>query len=112
MVKLASPFGCTTQTLYGLSGLGDLYLTCSSPLSRNFRFGALLSEGLGQIEAEKIIGMVVEGANTCFAALEAAEEYHVSMPITEGVVTLIQKKTTPQSAVEALMSRMVKEEHL
>lgn len=112
MVKLAIPFGCHTETLYGLSGLGDLYLTCSSSMSRNFRFGNLLSEGLGKEEAEKNIGMVVEGANTCFAALEAALQYKVQMPITECVVKLINKEITPESVVEILMTRHVKEEHL
>lgn len=112
IVKLAKPFGCHTETLYGLSGLGDLYLTCSSTMSRNFRFGALLSEGLGKEEAEKKIGMVVEGANTCFAALEAAQEYGVQMPITECVVKLINKEITPDMVVDLLMTRLVKEEHL
>ena len=112
MVKLAVPFGCHTNTLYGLSGLGDLYLTCSSPLSRNFRFGNLLSEGLGKEEAEKKIGMVVEGANTCFAALEAAKEHKVQMPITECVVKLINKEIAPDMVVETLMKRHIKEEHL
>lgn len=112
IMKLAIPFGCKAQTLYGLSGLGDLYLTCSSPMSRNYRFGQLLSEGLGKEEAEKNIGMVVEGANTCFAALEAAEKYHISLPITETVVKLIRKEISPKEAVEALMSRSVKVENL
>lgn len=112
MMKLSIPFGCQPQTLYGLSGLGDLYLTCSSPMSRNYRFGKLLSEGLGQEEAEKNIGMVVEGANTCFGALETAEKHHISIPITETVVQLIQKKISPQEAVESLMNRSVKEERM
>ena len=112
IMKLSIPFGCQRQTLYGLSGLGDLYLTCSSPMSRNFRFGQLLSEGLGKEEAEKNIGMVVEGANTCFAALDAAEKHQISLPITETVVKLIRKELSPQVAVETLMSRSIKEESL
>jgi len=112
IMKLAGPFGCQPQTLYGLAGLGDLYLTCSSPMSRNYRFGQLLSEGLGKEEAEKNIGMVVEGANTCFAALDASEKYRISLPITETVVKLIRKEISPQVAVETLMSRSIKEENL
>lgn len=112
MVKLAMPFGCQQKTLYGLSGLGDLYLTCSSPMSRNYRFGQLLSEGLKSQEAEKHIGMVVEGANTCFGALEAALAYNVSVPITETVSRLIKDECTAQEAVESLMNRAIKEESI
>jgi glycerol-3-phosphate dehydrogenase (NAD(P)+) len=112
IMKLAIPYGCQPETLYGLSGLGDLYLTCSSPMSRNYRFGQLLSEGLGKEEAEKNIGMVVEGANTCFGALEAAAKHNISLPITETIVKLIRKELSPQIAVEMLMSRSIKEESL
>ncbi len=112
MVKLASRLGCSIQTLYGLSGLGDLYLTCSSPLSRNFRFGRLLSEGLNRRDAEAHIGMVVEGAYTAISAYELAKEFQVEMPITQSVYELSQGVTTAKIAVERLMQRIVKEEKL
>lgn len=112
MVKLAVADGCQAQTLYGLSGLGDLYLTCSSPLSRNFRFGQLLSTGLSRSDAEKQVGMVVEGAYTCRAAHELSLKYGVPMPITEAVIDILDGKLLAPEAVSLLMQRDVKEERL
>ncbi len=112
MVKLAIADGCQAQTLYGLSGLGDLYLTCSSSLSRNFRFGQLLSAGLSRAEAEKQIGMVVEGAYTCQAARELAELHHIDMPITEAVYEILKGSLPPANVVSKLMQQGVREEHV
>ncbi len=112
MVKLAVSQGCETQTLYGLSGLGDLYLTCSSPQSRNFQFGQLLSNGLTQKEAEKKVGMVVEGAYTCRAAMGLAEKSGIVMPITQAVCGLLDGKISPLDVTRRLMQRDVKEERL
>ncbi len=112
MAKLAQALGASLQTLYGLSGLGDLYLTCSSPLSRNFRFGRLLSEGLSKENAEKHIGMVVEGASTAIAAFELSQEYEISMPITASVYDVIHGTLHAKQAVSLLMQRIVKEEKL
>ena len=112
MVKLAMAESCQPQTLYGLSGLGDLYLTCSSPLSRNFSFGRLMSSGLSRPEAEKKIGMVVEGAYTCVAAKELAAQHKVAMPITEAVFDMLAGTLTATEAVTRLMQRDVKEERL
>lgn len=112
MVKLAVADGCQAQTLYGLSGLGDLYLTCSSPLSRNFRFGQLLSNGLTQAEAEKQVGMAVEGAYTCQAAYELAKLHGIDMPITEAIYGILEGSLSPADVVTKLMQRSSKEEHL
>ncbi|MGR3951764.1 MAG: NAD(P)H-dependent glycerol-3-phosphate dehydrogenase [Chlamydia sp.] len=112
MVKLSTAIGGAQQTLYGLSGLGDLYLTCSSPLSRNFRFGKLLSEGFSKKAAEKHIGMVIEGASTATAAFELSEQYSVAMPIMRAVYEVIHNKIEARDAVKALMKRLVKEERL
>ena len=112
MVKLSVAESCQPQTLYGLSGLGDLYLTCSSPMSRNFRFGQLVSTGLSRKEAEKQIGMVVEGAYTCEAAKELALQHGVPMPITEAVFDILSGNISATEAVTRLMQRDVKEEHL
>ena len=112
MVKLAIAESCQSQTLYGLSGLGDLYLTCSSPMSRNFKFGQLLSSGLSRKEAENKIGMVVEGAYTCEAAKELAMLHGIQMPITEAVFDIIGGRISATEAVNRLMQRHVKEEHL
>lgn len=110
--KLAVANGCREDTLNGLSGLGDLCVTCSAMTSRNFRFGYLLTEGQSVTEAKKRIGMVVEGAYTCVSALKLSKECGVSMPITEVVHAMIYEKMDPKEAVKKLMQRVVKEEHL
>ena len=112
MVKLAMAEECQPQTFYGLSGLGDLYLTCSSPQSRNFSFGRLMSSGLSRTEAEKRIGMVVEGAYTCAAAKELGARHKVPMPITEAVFDMLAGTLSATEAVTRLMQRDVKEERL
>ena len=112
MVKLAVAESCQQPTLYGLSGLGDLYLTCSSPMSRNFSFGRLMSTGVSRNEAEKQIGMVVEGAYTCIAAKELAQQRKISMPITEAVFDMLAGSLSATEAVTRLMQRDIKEERL
>lgn len=110
--KLAVAQGCKAETLNGLSGMGDLFLTCSSLMSRNFRFGYFLTQGLTPKEAQQKIGMVVEGAYTCVSALELSKKLSVSMPITKIVYEIIYQQMPPQLAVNTLMERAVKEEHL
>jgi len=112
VVKLALVLGCKPATLYGLSGMGDFVLTCNSLMSRNFRFGFLLAEGMSPKEAEEKIGMVVEGAYTCCAARQLGLKHEVSMPITESVYKIIYEEMKPKDAVQALMQRTIKEEHL
>ena len=112
IVKLAKSQKCRPETLYGLSGMGDLFLTCSSTLSRNFRFGHLLSQGVSPEEAKKKIGMVVEGAYSAIAALQISQKSHIPMPITEGVVAILEGRLKPETAVAHLMQRAVKEEYL
>lgn len=112
MVKLARLQGCNQETLYGLSGMGDLFLTCSSSTSRNYRFGELLAKGLEIDDAKKNIKMVVEGAYTAISCVELCEKLHISMPISEMVLAIIQGKVTPKEAVSLLMQRSIKEEVL
>ena len=111
ITRLARFQGCQAETLYGLSGMGDLFLTCS-PQSRNYRFGVLLSKGKSAEEAKKEIGMVVEGAYTCISALQLSKPLNIAMPITEAVSAIITGSLTPQDAVSALMQRSIKEERL
>lgn len=110
--KLAVAKGCKPETINGLAGMGDLCVTCSSTMSRNFRFGMLLAQGVPADEAQKQIGMVVEGAYTCVSALQLSKQYQVDMPITEAVFNIIQGQIKPVDAVKALMQRTIKEEHL
>lgn len=110
--KLALSGGCKQETIYGLSGMGDLCLTCSSPLSRNFYYGTLLASGLSSHEALAKIGMVVEGVYTCVAALQMGKKHQISLPISETVLSIIEDRLSPMEAVKNLMQRAIKEEHL
>jgi glycerol-3-phosphate dehydrogenase (NAD(P)+) len=110
--KLSVTKGCKAETLNGLSGLGDLCVTCLSKLSRNYMFGQLIAEGFTREEAQGKINMVVEGAYTCVSALQLAEKMHIPVPITEAVYSILYKQLDPRDAVKSLLQRAIKEEHL
>ncbi len=110
--KLAVARGCKAETLNGLSGLGDICLTCSSMISRNYRFGYLLTQGMNTKKAQEKIEMVVEGVYTCVSALQLSRQLEVEMPISETVYAIIYEGMQPQDAVKMLMQRTIKEEHL
>lgn len=110
--KLAVAEGCKAETLSGLSGMGDVCLTCGSLISRNCRFGYLLAQGMTPAEAQKKIGMVVEGAYTCVSALQLSKEMDIPMPITQTVHRIIYEGMSLNQAVQSLMDRTIKEEHL
>lgn len=110
--KLAIACSCHPETLYGLSGMGDLCLTCGSLMSRNFRFGHLLAEGYTPDQAKEKIGMVVEGAYATISAYELSQKMKITMPITEAVYHILQGKLQIKKVVMELMQRTIKEEHL
>ncbi len=110
--KLALARGCKSETLNGLSGMGDMVLTCCSLTSRNCHFGYLLAQGLMPKQAEEKIDMVVEGVYTCISALQLSKQLNIPMPITEIVYKIIYENMLPADAVYALMQRTIKEEHL
>lgn len=110
--KLAVAEGCKPETLSGLSGMGDVCLTCGSLISRNCRFGYLLAQGNTTEMAQKKIGMVVEGAYTCLSALQLSRQLNIPMPITETVYRIIYENMPLNQAVQFLMDRTIKEEHL
>jgi glycerol-3-phosphate dehydrogenase (NAD(P)+) len=110
--KLAATKGCKSETLNGLSGMGDLCVTCLSTLSRNYRFGQLIAQGLNATTAQEKIGMVVEGAYTCVSALQLAKKHQISVPITEAICAILYEGLDPKQAVRALLQRAIKEEHL
>jgi glycerol-3-phosphate dehydrogenase (NAD(P)+) len=105
MQRIGTIFGARTDTLAGLSGLGDLVLTCSSDLSRNYRLG--LSLGSGE---EFDPNITVEGAATAKAMYKIAQTRHLELPITEIVTRLLEGTTTITDAIETLMNRPLKEE--
>ena len=110
--KLSVTKGCRPETLNGLAGLGDLCATCLSSHSRNYIFGKLLAEGYSPEEAKEKIGMVVEGAYTCMSALQLSKKADIAVPITEAVYAILYEGLSPKKAVESLLMRAVKEEHL
>lgn len=112
MRKLCVVKHCKPETLNGLSGLGDLCVTCLSQLSRNYRFGRLISEGFSPEGARQKIGMAVEGIYSCVSARELARLHHVPVPITDATYDIIYEGLDPREAVKALLTRTIKEEHL
>lgn len=110
--KLSVTKQAKSETLNGLSGLGDLCVTCLSKHSRNYAFGRLIAEGLSPEQAREKIGMVVEGAYTCMSALQLAEKAHINVPITEAVYSILYQGLDPREAVRNLLQRAIKEEHL
>ena len=97
-------------SLYGLAGLGDLLATANSALSRNYRCGLLLAEGLDESQAIERIGATVEGPRTARAALALAAQQGWSLPICDQVLAVLEGRTTPALAVQALMQRGLKPE--
>lgn len=89
MSRLASYLGGNPMTFLGLAGVGDLMVTCTSPLSRNYRVGWLLGQGKSLAEAEAEIGQVAEGINTLRLVHAKAKELGVVMPIVEGLHEVI-----------------------
>lgn len=110
--KLSVTKGCKAETLNGLSGMGDLCVTCLSKLSRNYMFGHLIAQGLDPVAAREKIGMVVEGANTCVSSRQLGEKHQIAVPITEAVYGILYEGRNPKDAVKALLQRAIKEEHL
>ena len=105
MQRMALALGARPETLAGLSGFGDLALTCTSEQSRNFRYG--LSLGRGESFDRSV---TVEGAATAHAAKDRARELGLEMPITAAVTDLIDAKLDVRQAMEMLLARPLKEE--
>lgn len=104
IARLGVALGARAETFMGLSGLGDLVLTCTDDLSRNRRFGLALGRGAAISVATSEIGLV-EGAATALAVAELAERLGVDLPIVAQVAALLAEQTTPRAAVAALMAR-------
>ena len=97
--------GGDINTFYGLSGLGDLIVTCLSEHSRNRRAGRLIGRGLSVEEAKKEIGMTIESIDNIEVAYELSKKYNVEMPIVNAVYDVLYNNLKPQKAVEMLMTR-------
>ncbi len=110
MARLGVKLGANASTFTGLSGIGDLIVTCTSMHSRNRRCGILLGEGLSLEEAIKEVGMVVEGVKTTKSAYKLAEKHGVEMPITEEIYDVLYNSSRVSKSVSRLMERDKKHE--
>ena len=108
--RLSEAMGGEERTLAGLSGMGDLILTCNSETSRNFTLGIKLGKGMDINEATNNLKSVAEGMFSTKAITELAKNYGVTMPITESINKLITNETNIDSIIEELLSRPLKEE--
>lgn len=111
IMRLGVAIGGQRETFMGLSGLGDLVLTCSDDQSRNRRFGLALGRGMDVETARKSIDQVVEGIGTAKSVYMLSQEYQVTMPITEQVYLVIYDGQSPRTAVQILMDRVPHPEH-
>ena len=110
MTRLGVALGAKAETFMGLSGLGDLVLTATGDLSRNRKVGQLLAQGMSLAQAVASLGHVAEGVYSARTVVQRARLLGVDMPISEGVVALLEGQTQPAQAVAALMGRDAKPE--
>ncbi len=110
MTRLGEALGAKPQTFMGLSGMGDLVLTCTDNQSRNRRMGLGLAAGRNVDEVAQEIGQVVEGVYAAGAVHEVRTRLDVDMPICEQVYRILHDNLKPESAVVALMKRALKPE--
>lgn len=111
IAKLGEKMGGRAETFYGLSGIGDLIVTCASMHSRNRRAGILLGQGKTMQEAMDEVHMVVEGVYSAKAALALSKKYGVEMPIVEKVNDILFNNANAKEAVRDLMLRDRKSEN-
>lgn len=110
ITRVGMALGGRMETFYGLTGMGDLIVTCTSMHSRNRRAGLLIGTGTPIDEALKKVGMVVEGVSACKAFYELKEKMGICMPITDGLYKGLFDKKSPEDIVNELMSRDKKSE--
>ena len=110
MSKLGISLGAKPHTFNGLSGIGDLIVTCTSMHSRNRRAGILIGEGKSMEEACKQVGQVVEGVKTVKSAYKLAKLKNIEMPITNALYKVLYEGYDPNKAVYELMTRKNKDE--
>lgn len=110
MTRLGVAMGAKADTFSGLSGIGDLIVTCTSMHSRNRRAGILIGQGKSVEEAQHEVNMVVEGVRSCKAAKELADKLDVEMPIVSEAYAVLFHGKSPKDAIENLMNRSKKHE--
>lgn len=110
LARLGVAMGCKAETFAGLSGMGDLIVTCTSMHSRNLHAGMLIGRGKDVKTAKKEVGQVVEGINALPAACKLAKKYKVEMPIVNAVDDILSGRLAARDALATMMGRQLKQE--
>lgn len=110
ITRLGTAMGAEEKTFYGLTGLGDLIVTCGSVHSRNRRAGEMIGKGFTIEEARKEIGMTIESVDNIDVAYSLSKKYNVEMPIVNAVYNVLYNGLDPKEAVNQLMTRELKDE--
>ena len=110
IVRISVKLGAHPSTLYGLSGMGDLIATCSSPMSRNYTVGSMLAKGKKIDDILKELGSVAEGVKTSKAVCELAKKLDIEVPVSSAIYEAVYTDITPKDLLDKLMNRKLKEE--
>ena len=105
IVRISVALGAKPSTLYGLSGMGDLIATCSSPLSRNYTVGSMIGKGKKINDILSELGSVAEGA-----VCELAKKLNLEVPVSAAIYEAVYTEITPQEVLDKLMNRKLKQE--
>ncbi len=110
IVRVSVALGASPSTLYGLSGMGDLIATCSSPFSRNFTVGSMLGHGKKIDDILSELGSVAEGVKTSKALCELAAKLGLEVPVSSAIYEAVYTDITPEEVLNKLMNRKLKQE--
>ena len=110
MARVAVALGAKQQTIYGLSGMGDLIATASSPYSRNYTVGSMIAKGKKIDDILRDLGSVAEGVKTSKALCELAKKLGIEAPVSNAIYEAVYTDITPQQILEKLMNRKLKVE--
>ncbi len=110
IVRVSVKLGANPSTLYGLSGMGDLIATCSSPMSRNYTVGSMLARGKKIDDILSELGSVAEGVKTSKAICELAKKLDIEVPVSSAIYEAVYTDITPYQLLDKLMNRKLKEE--
>ncbi len=110
ITRLGVKMGAKSETFSGLTGVGDLIVTCTSMHSRNRRAGILIGKGMSVEDAQNEVNMTVEGVRACYSAYELSKKYNVEMPIVTAIYKVLKGEIKATEAVELLMGRNKKAE--
>ena len=110
IVRVSINLGANPSTLYGLSGMGDLIATCSSPMSRNYTVGSMLKKKKKINDILSELGSVAEGVKTSKAICELAKKLDIEVPVSSAIYEAVYTDITPEELLSKLMNRKLKEE--